>query len=68
MEKARAAEVDRTSAAADAAAAATTTVSDMVTDTAHVETVHNLHANDVRAALEENELKNYEAEEPRESD
>ena len=55
--KARAAEADRASAAAVIAAASTSTVSNMETETRPVHTEQ-----------EAKELRNYEAEEPRESD
>jgi hypothetical protein len=66
--KARAAEADRVSAAAVIAPASTSTVSDMETETGPVHTAPDLHAGSIQAALEADELRNYEAEEPRESD
>ena len=67
--KARAAEADRASAAVVIAAASTSTVSDMETETRPVHTDQDVHArNSVQSALEAKELRNYEAEEPRESE
>ncbi len=67
--KARAAEANRVSAAAVIAAASTSTVSDMETETRPLHTDQDVHArNSVQAALEAKELRNYEAEEPRESE